>query len=302
MNNKPEPADIITAYRQHGVDLDPLSDAKEVYASECVFCGKSKFSINTDTSKFHCKSCEAYGNLTSFLERIHIESLESTSVDDYKELAANRNFLYPDSLVQWQLAKSITTGDWLFPGYNLNSGKVNQLYQYKEVQDGDKKRRAWIPTKTVGHKLMGLNMWDQSKDVVYLLEGCWDAIAFWEVARGYKVKENLKLVQTGSYSASIAGKSNIVATPGAMIFLDRWAPIFVGKQVYLIGQNDHERKNKKTGKTVKPASLSGMERITKILTREGQPPDETFIAWWGENGWDKDLPSGYDVRDLLTKP
>jgi hypothetical protein len=84
------------------------------------------------------------------------------------------------------------------------------------------------------------------------------------------------------------------------VFFESWLPLFAGKVVNLMFDNDHERTNKKTGALIAPGALNGMKTVTRILSEASEPPESIHYLKWSEQGWDPDLPSGYDVRDFLT--
>ena len=66
-----------------------------------------------------------------------------------------------------------------------------------------------------------------------------------------------------------------------------------------MAQNDHERIHPKTKAVVTPASYNGVKKVVSLLSESSVPPSELFYTYWGENGFNPELPHGYDVRDKL---
>ncbi len=158
-----------------------------------------------------------------------------------------------------------------------------------------------LPTPTLKHKLFGVNLYNKKKSEVFLCEGVFDAMALWETLRTTKRNDKGELISTANPNSSLLYEANVLAVPGCKVFFVDWIPLFSGKTVNLVFDNDHPRENPKTGKDIEPAGLSGMQRIAAILNADKKPPLVINYLQWGEHGYDLDLPSGYDVRDHLTK-
>lgn len=288
-------------YIFHGVDLQYRNGDRQATA-DCPFCGREgKFTVEIATGKFRCFVCaegneKGGGNATVFIRQLWKLSFDATKPEDYQELANERGFLYFETPMYWEFARSIITGNWLIPGYNVGGSMVG-LYQRIEMNPKPK----LLPTPTLGHSLHGVNLYDAGKPIVYLCEGPWDGPAFWEVLGHAKSSES-GLVATANQANSLLAEANVLAVPGCETFFDSWLPLFAGKIVNLMFDNDHERKHPKTGKRVAPAGYNGMRRIAGILSGAKEPPEEiNYLAWGGERGWNPDLPSGFDLRDALIK-
>jgi len=293
----------LRAFRFHGLDFDYEAGQEDVYA-DCPFCDRDgKLGIAAVTGVWQCLGCGAAGNPLTFVRQLWDASDKSTK--DYSVLAADRRLLYPETLEYWGVAKSVTTGWWLVPGYGID-GKLNQLYQYRKVTN---KEGRWVmrllPTPDLWAKgeasgLFGLGQWNAKKPLVYLTEGPWDGAALWEILRRTMVEDGGKLSMTGNDASSLYAEANVVAIPGAMLFIPAWLPLFAGKRVILCFDNDHGRD--RNGKREEGAGFRGMRRTAKLLAGSRQPPES--IAWlkWGvEDGYyEPNLDDGYDVRDLLA--
>lgn len=320
--------DTLRPYETHGMQLNWSQGAKEAVAT-CPWCGREdKFYINAENGMWRCVICNEPadkdngkvnkgGNLLFFLRTLWQRSYEATAPSEYQQLADNRK-LTRETMIAWQLAKSLISDRWLVPGLNVD-GLMTGLYQY--VWNGS--RYFWLPTPTLGHHLLGMNL-HEGRDKIALLEGLWDSAAMWEALSVTKDSET-GFVNTGNKEAGLLSDFDVVGMAGCNTFSESWLPLFSGKIVYLLGQNDHEKvscaKCKRSQSIVTwkangtcphcqhdeimptkilPASYAGVQRIAKLMKQYREPPAEIHYLKWGEDGWDRELESGYDVRDLLT--
>jgi hypothetical protein len=299
---KMEPKDLpetLKPYDAHGLRLGIRSGRKDATA-DCIYCGREgKFNILIDKGTFRCAVCNEAGNQYSFIRKLHEESMKLSKESDYTELLADRKLLHVKSLATWGVCKSILNGQWLVPAYGIE-GSMNNLYQY--VFNGE--RKLLLPTTTMKHQLLGRNLFDASKPLVYLCEGLWDAMSLWEILGSAKSAEgdstHVQLMRTSNINSSLLAESNVVGIPGAMVFDSSWCSLFADKTVIFMCQNDHPHLNEKTNKHTPPASYSGMARIAKMLLMYKTPPAGLLYLHWGDNGYDLNSPTGYDIRDLLT--
>lgn len=283
----------IKPYLFHGVNVTWQEGDKEA-TGDCPFCSRDgKFSINLDTGKYQCWVCKEVGNIYIFLCKLWELSDKATS--NYQELATDRKLRNPDTLVHWELCRSITTGDWLVPGYS-HDGKLQQLYRYVKNQE----RTLLMPTPTLGHKIFGVPKFDSKKQNVYLCEGPWDPQSLWEHLASHKMGDDGVLVETSNLDKSLLADANVLGVPTCTTFQEEWCVLFGGKNVNLMFDNDHPRVHPVTGKPIKPAALEGMKRVAGIMSHSKTPPSSIQFLKWGEQGYDLTLPSGYDVRDKLT--
>lgn len=298
-------------YIFYGVKLKWTSTSKEAVA-DCPWCGSdNKFTVNIDRGVWRCLKCNEGtekgkvingGNITTFIRKLDELSLAETKSQDYEALAKDRRLLNHTTPLEWGLSKSIITNEWLIPGFNTE-GAMTTLYKYG--YNYETKRTMLWPAPTIGHKLFGMQMFNHRADIIYILEGLWDTLAFWEVAIACKQRdingEDLRLMPTSNRNASLLGNANVLGIASNLAFSDKWATdIFHNKIVNFMCQNDHPGKNKKTGAPLPPASYMGMERIAKLLSASATPPIEMNVLLWGEHGYDLKKPSGYDIRDHLA--
>jgi ribosomal protein L37AE/L43A len=285
----------VKPYTFHGLDLHAQDETQ--WIGECPFCGKQKFSVNVERGVYRCFVCQTGaakggGNAYTFMREIHRISKEQPQ--DYQQLAADRGLLYEETLEEWGVVKSFLTGEWLLPGYGLD-GKLNNLYRYVSTPNG---KRALLATPTMQHCLYGVHLLPKKYDRVCLNEGPWDAMALWEVMGGTKLV-NGEHLSTSTRELSLLNDHAVVATPGCTVFHEHWMPVFAGKAVTVMFDNDLPGKNPKTGDPIPPAGYTGMKRIIGEMAKSSDAPREAMCLLWGAEGYDPELKHGYDVRDLL---
>lgn len=280
-------------YLFHGLEIEVGNDDHGI--GECLLCGKRKFRAHVETGLFDCKSCGEFGNPTEWLRRLW--ELADSQTTDYDGLARDRGLLYPETLSLWGVAKSPLTGEWVVPAYS-GERKLTNLYRYLPNGKGGRYLAA-----TVGqpHGLFGACLYDPKKPNVLLCEGPWDGMALFEVLRKAKATGDGELALTGNESSSLFATHNVLATPGCNAFQPSWSPLFAGKIVSILYDSDHPRPHPTTGILQKPAGWAGARRVAEGLAGAAEPPSELKVLRWGKEGYDHDLPSGTDLRDLFKQ-
>ncbi len=293
-------------YRFHGLPINYQKGQDNTYTT-CPFCGgDKKFSIEVESGKWRCFVCNEGnekgqvikgGNVYTFLRKLHEESALTTDPDDLKTLAKQRKLLKGSTLRKWGVCRSIVNNDWLLPGYNID-GKLCQLYRYVF----NKQEGKWLLLATAGleQQLFGVDRFDPKKSVVYVFEGPWDAMAMYEVFSQSRFSLE-SLVPSGNPKECVLAEANILAVPGAMTFFDGWCELFNDKEVVLCYDSDQPKVHKPTGRVITAVGYEAMKRVTQTMAASEYPPKEVGYIKWGENGYDPTLPSGYDVRDHLSK-
>lgn len=290
--------DTLKPYIFHGVQLEWRSGDKEAVGT-CPWCDREgKFSVHIEKGTYRCLVCQegtdkGGGNNYTMIRRLHKASMEiNASERAYKALAKDRGLLDWESLRKWGVVPSISTRDWLVPGYGPD-GKMNQLYRY--INTGEKGMRL-IPTPTMGHQIHSSDLWNENHSTIYVCEGPWDGIALEEIlAHCKQTDEGLRM--TGNPLASLLAKCNVVAVPGCSTFHDSWVSLFAGKRVILCYDSDYPRTVK--GREIPPAGFTGLKKVVEKLSSASEPPAEIQWLNWGVDGYDHLLPDGYDVRDGL---
>lgn len=282
----------LKCYSWHGVDFDKVDGDQAI--AECPFCGKSgKFSVEVETTKYRCWSCEERGNNYEFLARVHQLSLQKAT--DYSWLSDHRG-LSESALREWGVCRSYLTRDWIVPGYGP-TGKMNNLYRYvqdRSFHSGRSTDRITGKWRLYGTPEMPIGLFMPAEGLLEgkagldICEGLWDAIAW---------RDRLITTDNERYKTT-----NVVGVPGCNNFVESWARLGHNRTVTLLFDNDHPRVNDETNKTIQPA-LDGAKRTAGILA--GVTTDDKPIAlqWldWGANGtgYEADLDDGFDLRDAL---
>lgn len=302
-----KPPEKLRPFVFHGVDLDWSGGDKNA-VGDCPWCGReNKFNVKIETGEWRCLVCgegttKGGGNIYTFIRKLWELSRSSSMIDtyqtrQYERLAQDRGLKSTETLKQWGVVQSMLTGDWLIPGHGID-GKLNQLYRYVN--------RIVLPTPTLSHQLFGMDTYDPSKEIVFVCEGPWDGMALWESfdqcawdERGGDIVDTYDPGKALLLRRSLRQNRNVLAVPGCNTFNPKWAPLFEGIEVVLPYDNDHPREHPKTGKSIAPAGISGVKRVSGILSQSSSPPAVIQYLKWGEDGFDPELDSGTDVRDML---
>jgi len=294
----------LKAFRALGLELDGRSSDQAV--GDCPFCGREgKFHADPDTGLWQCKVCGEEGNPLTFLRKFYALCTEAAvPAGAYERLAADRRLLDPNTLREWGVVRSVLTGDWLVPGYAAD-GDLHQVYRYLRIQEKGRWVRRLLPVPGVwedgkAHGLFGAHHYNPDKPLAYLCEGPWDGMAWWEVLRRAKRGGEGGLGLTGNENLSLYATANVLATPGCNVFSEAWLPLFTGKGVTLLYDNDHPRAHPQTGALVEGGGLVGTRRVARTLLSAREPPADVRYLKWGSAGYDPELPSGHDVRDWLS--
>lgn len=241
---------------------------------ECPFCNREKkFYVSQDRGLYSCKVCGKEGNAYTFIRQVHILSAEQISLYELEEVGEERR-IRPATLKLWGLCKSIIDGEWILPAYGIK-GDINNLYRWTPM----KGKRRLLSTSTIDHCLFGMQFWDATKKEVILCEGGWNPMS---------IQEQMK-------STILEKSHNVLGVPGCETFKDSWIKQFKGKNVTIIFDNDHEKE--KNGKVIPPGGYNGTLSATRKL--KGTAAKIKCVIW-GQEGYDSELPDGYDPRDYLN--
>ncbi len=313
------PEETLRPYEFHGLDIRHRPGQAQALAT-CPFCTREgKFTINVERGVWRCLVCNegksesrggtAGGNIYTFMRLVWQRSMEATKNDKaYDELAAERGLLTSASLRAWGVCKSIITGEWLIPGYGVsgeqgNNLPLNQLWKYS-LDRKSGKRRCYATPGTNLQMVMpcGSYAFDKKKPDVFLCEGHWDPLALWEVIQHCKMDDKSL---TANQSLSILSETNVIGIPGCGGYNEAWNSLFVGKNVFLLFDNDHPREHPITKAYIPPAAYEGMKRIAQILGSPSNaahmPKSIHYLEWSADGGeYEPSLKGGYDLRDALT--
>ena len=292
-------------YTFHGVDLTTHGSHA---VGDCPFCGKEgKLSVDVATGLWRCWVCGAGtenggGNSLVFVRLVYeracarnasrmpqkrgggglgnraCSARPNTATAFLDAVAADRR-VSPETVTAWGVAQA-ADDTWLVPGYGIN-GRLDQVYRRIHIRE--KNGWVWRLLPTPGlwpegkvHALhLPVNDFDPARPKVDVMEGPWDGMAYWEVAR--------------------PTDSNVVAVPGCNVWRDEWTEMCRGKDVTLWFDSDHPRTD--NGRTSR-AGFDGMYRVTRRLS--GLAASVRWVRW-GKEGYDLTKPSGWDVRDHLSE-
>jgi len=293
----PKVPESLRPYLALGLELD-WRDGKQA-VGDCPFCGgENKFTVGVATGLAHCWTCTLNPeaprggvNVRSFVRLLWAESDKVTN--NYNDLAIERRLLFPETLMHWGTCRSVITGEWLVPGCD-DASSVCQLYRWTPRPAG--KKPLLLPTPGLKHGLFHSTIFDSKKSTIYVCEGPWDGMALWETLGRAKLAGGAALAPTSSWDDSLLGDADVVAVPGCGTFAEAWLPLFAGKRVVLMYDNDHP-----TSKHPQPPGLAGMQRAAKMLSAAPAPPASVAYLRWGEAGYNISLPNGWDVRDHLCQ-
>lgn len=271
-------------YLFHGVELGKTEGEGQA-VGDCPFCGREgKFAVDKETGLWNCRVCrsgsrQGGGNVYTFLRLLHEAS--PCPAAEAAKLAADRRMLSSEAVERWGCVISLLDGVWLVPGYNAE-GKITQLYRY-DVADRATGRRALLATPELSHGIHRPAGYDPKRGDVWVFEGVWDGAAADEARRG----------------SPQPAAANVLAVPGANVFDTKWQPLFAGKRVYLLYDSDRPRENR--GTVTWPVGYEWMRRAARVLAEGSDAPAEILYLRWGPDGYDPELPDGYDVRDHLSR-
>lgn len=299
IDNAPE---AIKPYEFHGVTFVKDKDTTD-WIGVCPFCGREKFSVNLETQRAKCWTCNT-GNVkgglnpTTFIREIYLKSQKNTTQQDYEELAHDRKLLYWETLKELGLVKSFTTSRWLVPGHNIDK-KLTGLYQYFTISEKGKIKKLLLPTPTLGSHIFGMEKWEPKRKNAFIVEGPWDLAALYEMLG--KVTLTTKLSKTKTVNSSLRTTTNVIGIPGCGSWSSTWNKLFNDTvNVAILFDNDYE---KQIGdKVLLPPGYVNTRRTIQLLA---ELPLHLRYLKWAEEGdeeqrYNKELPDGSDIRDILS--
>lgn len=271
-------------YEHHGVILSEGGGPNA--KGDCPFCGRAgKFSVRVDTGVAKCWVCEVNPaapkggvNPRSFIQRLWELAVADTTDRDLEGLLAVRRGVRTTAMLRaWGCARA-PGGEWFLPGWDAK-GLMCQLYRW------GRDRVLMATPKADGILGAGLFMgrWEKDKPDVFLAEGPWDGMALEDVLAAFAPK--------------LASESNVVAVAGCGAVGEAFRPLlpmFAGKRVTLCFDSDHPRKGPNGASSV--AGRDAAKRAAELL---GPVVASVSVVWWGDEGFDPALKSGYDLRDTL---
>ena len=191
--------------------------------------------------------------------------------DDAKKIRKLRGNVFSTKLIKEKQLCFNEKGEVLFPQKNPEGKTLSNL-------------RKWSPASgklynTPGCYSLFFAQWTDGPEVpVYIVEGEWDALALIELMRRAKYEK----------------ECCIVSVPGANGFKESWVKKFIGRDITIIFDNDHDKK-RNDGSKFNPAREGTDALVDKF---NGIAEKIRTIRW---ELFGKDLKDGFDVRDALTQ-
>lgn len=323
--DQPDRPKALRPFISLGIDIEYDVPGEEA-RGKCPFCERERrFYVNKSTGVWDCKVCGLSGNTITFLRLLMEWGSKSPKIGPYRDLAADRCYFSPTSLLRWGIVQSHITGEWLVPGYG-SGGKIDQVYRYVKDFYTGKYKVIPLPSHTdehgteIGHGLHGVNLYNPKAQKIYLAEGIWDGIAIWEMlCATATIGERWILAGVDKPSAnSLIHNACVLAVPSVNVFYESWLRLFAGKDVYLLYDNQHPRKHPTTGTEIGLIGYRASRKVGQLLSASEEPPASVHYLEWGTydsfssdpdtngvatrifTGYTPTLKDGYDVRDLLT--
>lgn len=267
----------------HGVDFHDYS--KEQVPATCPFCSKRKFFAHREKGLWDCKVCGRKGNPKEFLQQLWEESQPITD-----EFARDRSVLDVESLAEIGARRSLISGDVIVPAYGAD-GKLDNLYTY--LPDRKSGKRILYPTPEFHAGVFGDTTRCDWK-TVYIVEGPWKVAVLSEILSKTKRGLDGSLSVTSNLENSLMVGTRVIGVPGCNTWHESWNEIVAGRDVVIMFDSDHPREV--DGRTIPPVGWDAARRLSQKLVGA-----ETIrVLRWGSDGYNADLPSGYDLRDAMS--
>ncbi len=296
--SKDDSPEALRPYLFHKLEL-VWSSSTTVANGTCPFCDREKkffVSLKLDDGRSSCKVCGYEGNAYTFIRTLYERSLEMSRgrLAEYEPVAIERR-IDVETLLRWGFCKSIIDQEWMLPAYG-SGDEINNLYRWQPPAPGQK--RIMMGTRTFNHCIFGAHLGFHENNLpIWITEGPFDGMALDMFLRSYKLDVHGRAIQVMDEAESLREGCNIISVPGCNTFRDEWINWFKDRDVTLIYDNDHPKLNPVTKKMLTPAGFSGLKTAVNKISRVA---GSIRIVNWGAEGYDRNLPSGFDLRDLLT--
>lgn len=240
----------LKGFEQHGVIFTDQQNDEALGA--CVFCHGGKMSVNIESRLWRCFTCGTTGNFNKFLALRAAEYRKSLIGKPIKDLAELRG-IKPTTFRQWGVGWSGTF--YSIPEAGNPRGAVTNIRKYapgsKTMATAGSHASMIAPLEQLG-----------DSQVVWVCEGEWDGMAWWEVL-------------------SALGMHNLIySVPGASTFPRQSLELLAGKDVVLLFDADEAGR---LGMIAAGRKLDGIATSVRYLK------------------WPAGTPNGFDLRDLYLQ-
>ena len=269
-----EESQYVKFYRFYGCKLQEMGQQLQ---GDCPFsdCGREgHFFASPGTGLWDCKICSRSGNTYTFANEFLQDCRSITTDADLEQLAELRIGIKIPTLDLFGVALNPHNGDWLIPGYSLES-KLTNLWAWKECFD--QKDQTWnrkiMAGPTFKQTLFGLQFFrNKSTLPIWICEGHWDTMAW------YDVLSTVKNAETGH---RLIDEHDILGCPGVGVFPKELVGLLNGRDVRVLFDNDE-------------AGKKGIDHIVKTIAQHGSIPRKFSTCRWPAG-----TKSGFDVRDQV---
>jgi len=243
----------IKAFKQHG--FYPESSSGDQIIGNCIFCEKkNKFYVNIKTKKWDCKVCGLHGGFKTFLMEVATHCKQFFTGSKAKELSKNKS-ISKNTLKSFNVGYNPHTSNYIYPVYNIEQTEVLDIRIYKN--------NRFISTATCKTTLGNWKEFMKGDRKIWICEGEWDGMAFYEAMQLKEIKE-----------------VSIVWVPGVEIFKGDWTIYFKDKDVRIVYDND-DAGNKGSLKVYN--NIKGITRSLKFVH------------------WPSNIEDKFDFRDFYKK-
>ena len=247
----------IQAFKQHG--FIKIGESGDHVYGRCPFCGGDKFYINTTNKTWDCKwgRCGKSGGYQTFLQQLIDHTQQFFKQDSAIALHKDRG-LKIATFREHKIGYNPFNKSYLVPVFDMTDEKIWNIRKY---QIGGKL------ISTAGTKV-GLYGWENIEkydyETIWLCEGEWDRLAFWEILQGNDIHDEL-----------------VLAVPGVNVFSAEWNIYFKDKIVNVLYDKGTKEQQKGAIKV-----YNNLKLVAKDLR---------FIHW------PDSYEIGFDLRDFYKK-
>jgi hypothetical protein len=233
--------DPLLIFKQFGFKKELPATGGHVKGT-CPFCGKDEhfyINIELDNRPWDCKKCGRHGGYQEFLQEV----ASFAEGKNLSELSKDRGISEKTLL---DAGVGFMNGVWVLPVWDRTKKKILNV----KIYDGSSFKNA----SGCMAAMYGLWLMPDTYENAYITEGEWDFLALKD-----------------------AGAKAIIGAPGAGTFRTEILPMFLGKRVYVLYDNDD-------------AGKRGQERAVNFLL--------PIAAEVQAIQWPQGTSDGYDVRDV----
>lgn len=231
------------------------------FAARCPFHDDKdpSLTVNPETGVFHCKGCKATGSPFDFvMQRENVDFATAfarvrqfAGLEDLRTTPSGEELPeIPESMIaarHQQLVGSIQRMEWLQQARGLSEETIRR---YEIGWDGD---RYWIPVRDENRRIVNIRKYKPNAPnpkfkIINHTTGKGEGKTGYGKMRLYPlpVPPEFVVYTEGEWDTLIAiqnGFPAITSTAGAGHFNPAWRPLFMGKTVVIVGDNDQAGKD-----------------------------------------------------------